>query len=256
MSERRRLDVWLVEKGLAATRTLAQEMIAAGQVVLRDAHGDRVLVKASRLVEPEEVIETLPGPADRYVSRGGLKLEGALEAWSIDVRGRSALDAGQSTGGFTDCLLKRGARSVVGFDVGHGQLHASLAGDPRVAAFEGVHFRELATQTDLLERIAAEACDLLVVDLAFVSLLQAMPAFDRLPGPRWELVALVKPQFELGAEALAKGGLVKDASLYPSLEVKIRGELGKLGWRVLDWIGSPLTGKDGNKEFFVHAERG
>lgn len=255
MNERRRLDVWLVERGLAATRTLAQEMINAGQVVLRNPGGDRVLSKASRAVEPGETIEVLAGPADRYVSRGGLKLEGALDAWGIEVRGRAAVDAGQSTGGFTDCLLKRGARSVVGFDVGHGQLHHSLLRDPRVFAFEGVHFRELAAREDLLERVTVEGCDLLVVDLAFVSLLQALPALSMLPGARWELVALVKPQFELGAEALEKGGVVKDASLYPALEVKIREGLGKLGWRVLDWIGSSITGKDGNKEFFVHAER-
>lgn len=255
MSDRKRLDVWMVEKGLAASRTLAQEMIAAGQVSLKVGGTSRPLKKTSYDVGESDVIEVSSGAADRYVSRGGLKLEGAFEKLGVRVDGRSALDVGQSTGGFTDCLLKKGARAVVGFDVGHGQLHESLRQDQRVHAFEGVHFRDLLGHQRVLAKLAELDVDLIVMDLAFVSVLQAFPVLSSLPGNGYELVSLVKPQFELSASELTKAGLVKDPSHYPEIQVRVLRGLEDLGWRVLDWIESPITGKDGNKEFFVHAQR-
>jgi 23S rRNA (cytidine1920-2'-O)/16S rRNA (cytidine1409-2'-O)-methyltransferase len=186
----------------------------------------------------------------RYVSRGGLKLEGALKSSGLDVTGAHCLDIGQSTGGFTDCLLQRGAARVTGVDVGHGQLHDSLRRDPRVLAVEKVNARELGT-----EHVGAQGFDLIAGDLSFISLTLVMPALVPLLKPRGALLMLVKPQFELQPGQVGKRGIVTDPALYAVVEQRIRNCCASLGLQVRGWYDSPVAGGDGNREFFVHATK-
>jgi 23S rRNA (cytidine1920-2'-O)/16S rRNA (cytidine1409-2'-O)-methyltransferase len=186
----------------------------------------------------------------RYVSRGGLKLEGALKASGIDVTGTRCLDAGQSTGGFTDCLLRHGAAHVTGVDVGHGQLHESLRGDPRVLAIEKVNARELDAQ-----RLGEANFDLVTGDLSFISLTLVMPALVALLKPGGAILMLVKPQFELHPGQVGKHGVVTDPSLFAVVEQRIRDCCSALGLQVRGWYDSPVTGGDGNREFFIHATK-
>ncbi|MFT3779359.1 MAG: TlyA family RNA methyltransferase [Ottowia sp.] len=255
-----RADQFLVERGLAASRSQAQRLIAAG-ARWRSPAGWRPLAKSDDLPPGAEV--ELQGAAEaRYVSRGGLKLEGALRAAGLDVAGWRCLDVGQSTGGFTDCLLQHGAAHVTGIDVGHGQLHPRLAADPRVRALEGVNARHL----DASVLIAASACqagargrfdqyfDLIVGDLSFISLTLVLPALAPLPRAGGHLLLLAKPQFELQPGQIGKGGIVRDAALYAEVEQRLRAACAGLGLAVRGWSGSPITGGDGNREFFIHAQ--
>jgi 23S rRNA (cytidine1920-2'-O)/16S rRNA (cytidine1409-2'-O)-methyltransferase len=188
----------------------------------------------------------------RFVSRGGLKLDGALAHTGIDVHGMTCLDVGQSTGGFTDVLLSRGAARVVGVDVGHGQLHERLKADPRVHAFEGVNARHLE-RSQLGDAMPAGGFDLVVGDLSFISLALVLPALTPLMAAGGELLLLVKPQFELQREHIGKGGVVKDAAAYAIVESRIRTACAEAGLRVRDWFASAIEGGDGNREFFVRA---
>lgn len=206
-------------------------------------------------------LELLDDAESRYVSRGGLKLEGALKATGVQVQGLRCLDVGQSTGGFTDCLLQHGAARVVGVDVGHGQLHPRLRADPRVQALEGVNARHLdaslliaagAVQTVARGLFDADF-DLIVGDLSFISLTLVLPALAALLAPAGELLLLVKPQFELQPADIGKGGIVRDASLYAQVEQRLRAACADAGLPVLHWLPSPIAGGDGNREFFVHA---
>jgi 23S rRNA (cytidine1920-2'-O)/16S rRNA (cytidine1409-2'-O)-methyltransferase len=191
-----------------------------------------------------------PDAADRYVSRGGLKLAGALAHTGLEVAGWVCLDVGQSTGGFTDCLLQAGAARVVGVDVGHGQLHPRLRGDPRVLCLEGVNARGLGP-ADLGNARPAGGFDLIVADASFISLTLLLPRFPALLRPGGQVLALVKPQFEVGPEGVGKGGLVRDPALYAGVEEKLRAACGYCGLRVRDWFDSPIAGGDGNREFFL-----
>ncbi len=205
-----RADVVLVELGLAPSRTVAQRLIAAGRVHVERGSRSVTVKKSSETLDAGEAVGITPDPADRYVSRGALKLEGALARTGVSVSGRLALDVGQSTGGFTDCLLQAGAARVVGIDVGHGQLHPRIADDPRVVAFEGINARAL----DLAAIRAAagqESVDLIVCDVSFISLTLALPPALPLLAPGGVLLSLVKPQFEVGREGIGRGGLVRDA---------------------------------------------
>ena len=244
-----RADVVLVELGLAPSRTVAQRLIAAGRVHVERGGRSVTVKKSSETLDAGEAVGITPDPADRYVSRGALKLEGALARTGVSVSGRLALDVGQSTGGFTDCLLQAGAARVVGIDVGHGQLHPRIADDPRVAAFEGINARAL----DLAAIRAAagqDSVDLIVCDVSFISLTLALPPALPLLAPGGVLLSLVKPQFEVG-----RGGLVRDAGLYPQVETKIRILCAEAGLSVRDYFDSPILGGDGNREFFVCAVR-
>ena len=191
----------------------------------------------------------------RYVSRGGLKLEGALRASGVDAKGKRCLDVGQSTGGFTDCLLQHGAAQVVGVDVGHGQLNARLAGDARVLAVEKVNARALSAQDLVAAGDSGEPFDLIVGDLSFISLTLVLPALAPLLAPAGELLMLVKPQFELQPGQIGKGGIVRDAALYAQVEHRMREVCTALGFVVAGWHDSAIVGGDGNREFFVHAVR-
>jgi 23S rRNA (cytidine1920-2'-O)/16S rRNA (cytidine1409-2'-O)-methyltransferase len=258
-----RADLFLVEQGLATSRSQAQRLIASGARWLTPA-GWRPLGKADDL-PPGAEVELLNTDEARYVSRGGLKLEGALQGTGLDVRRLRCLDVGQSTGGFTDCLLQHGATQVVGVDVGHGQLHPRLAADVRVLALEGVNARELdaskiraacAGFTSASSPFDAEvpSCfDLIVGDLSFISLTLVLPALTPLLAEGGHVLLLVKPQFELQPDQIGKGGIVRDPALYPVVEHRLRRACTEQGLAVQHWLPSTIVGGDGNREFFVHA---
>jgi len=248
-----RLDKQLVATGLAETRTRAQRLIEQGRVELEQTGSWRVQRKASVKVAPDTRLRVLPSEEDHYVSRGGLKLRGALSQIGVDPAGWMALDVGQSTGGFTDCLLQAGVRNVVGVDVGHDQLVASLKADSRVLCHEGVNARRLP-ETELLSQ-APEGFDLIVMDVSFISQTLILPGLPTLLKPSGWLVSLVKPQFEVGKAGIGKGGIVRDAGLYQEVETRIRSVCADLSLAVVDYFPSPITGGDGNREFFVVARK-
>jgi len=248
---RHRADSLLVELGLAPSRSAARRFIEAGRVT---ADGEPVSKPAHELPDGVD-LRLAPDEDDRYVSRGGLKLAGALRHTGLDPRGMRCLDVGQSTGGFTDCLLQAGAATVTGVEVGHGQLHARLEADPRVRCLEGLNARELTPQV-LADAMPAGGFDLLACDASFISLSLLMPCWPALLRPGGQVVALVKPQFEVGPQGLGKGGIVRDASLYPQVETTIRAAARAAGLEVQDYFDSPITGTDGNREFFIPASAG
>ncbi len=245
-----RADQLLLERGLASSRSQAQRLIASGVRWLGPG-GWQFIAKNGEELPAQAEVELVDAAEARYVSRGGLKLEGALAASGIDPAGRVCLDAGQSTGGFTDCLLRQGAARVVGVDVGHGQLHASLRADPRVTGLEGVNVRGLT-----LSDLPVPAFDLVVGDLSFISLTMVLPALAALLTARGDLLLLVKPQFELQPGQVGKGGIVRDPALYTQVETRLRQACDSLKLRVAGWHDSPITGGDGNREFFLHARHG
>ena len=241
-----RVDALLVQRGLAASRTQAQRLIAEGRVLC----DGKAVAKPSLALPLDAAFYVEPDDSDRYVSRGGLKLAGALAATGIAVAGKTCLDVGQSTGGFTDCLLQAGARQVVGVDVGHGQLHERLARDPRVTALEGVNCRAL-TAADLGPDYPTQGFDLIVGDVSFISLTLILPQLPPLLAGDGDLLLLVKPQFELAPGQIGKGGIVRDPALYTEVERKLRDAAAALGLTVRAWLPSPITGGDGNREFFT-----
>jgi 23S rRNA (cytidine1920-2'-O)/16S rRNA (cytidine1409-2'-O)-methyltransferase len=238
---RKRIDLLLVERGLFDSRAKARAAIEAGGVV---ADG-RTVAKASDLVAEDAAISAQV--AHPWVGRGGLKLDHALSLWPVPVEGRIVVDVGASTGGFTQVCLTRGAARVYAVDVGTGQLHPSLAADPRVVELSGTDARSLDAV------LIPEAPDLIVTDLSFISLAKALPAALALAGPGAELVALVKPQFEVGRERVGKGGLVKDEAARADALAGVVAWLEGIGWRVLATADSPITGGDGNREFLLRA---
>ncbi|CAL93202.1 conserved hypothetical protein [Azoarcus olearius] len=213
----------------------------------------QILKKASHSLPIDATIELVADPDDafeRYVSRGGLKLAGALAASGLDPAGRVCLDVGQSTGGFTDCLLQAGATRVVGVEVGHGQLHPRLAGEPRCITLEGVNARHL-TAADLAGHCPPGGFGLIVCDASFISLTLLLPQWPALLAADGDILALVKPQFEVGPQGLSKGGIVRDASRYAEVERKLRIAAAAAALDVRGWYDSPITGTDGNREFFI-----
>lgn len=255
MSERLRLDVYLVTKGLAQSRTHAQELVDAGQVFLIEANQKRTLKKSSLPVTPDAAIGVEDGPANRFVSRGGLKLEGALAHTKTPVKGLQVLDVGISTGGFTDCLLKQGADFVLGVDVGHNQVHPALLKNPRLYIIEGINARSLAKDPAVLSATPASGFDLIVMDVSFISISLIIPELVSFLKKEGRLLSLVKPQFEVGIDGLSKGGIVKDTALYLDVEKRVKDICSSHGLRVIDYFSSPIQGKDGNNEFFVFAEK-
>ena len=296
-----RADQLLLQRQLATSRSQAQRLIGAGVRWRAASGGDspwKRVGKNSDDVPDDAQIELLDASEARYVSRGGLKLEGALLAGGVKVEGKTCLDVGQSTGGFTDCLLQHGAKLVVGVDVGQGQLHPSLREHPQVLALEHINARELIA-SDLIAQYedwtrargtfegenevpgAVDALDgaldapydaphgvtfegavngsfsgsfdVIVGDLSFISQTLVLPALAALLKPGAALLMLVKPQFELQPGQVGKGGIVKDAAMYGVVERRIRDAYAAQGLTIKGWFDSPITGGDGNREFFVHS---
>ena len=240
-----RLDRLLVDRGLAPSRERAQRLILAGAVLV----ADRPATKAGVLVPPDAPLR-LRGSASDYVSRGGEKLAGALDAFALDVAGTVALDVGASTGDFTDCLLRRGARRVIAVDVGYGQLAWTLRQDPRVVVLERTNARRLDGA------MLPEAPDLATVDVSFISLALVLPVVaDTLP-PGADIVALVKPQFEAGRGQVGKGGVVRDPAVRAGAVARVRREAEGMGLRVRGETDSVLHGPKGNREVFLWLEKG
>lgn len=237
-----RADVYLVQTGYASSRQRAQSLIAAGCVTL----DGKVLTKPSTPID-EGVHEVLVTDTLRYVGRGGMKLEAALEAFGLDVAGLFAIDIGASTGGFTDCLLQRGCAHVCAIDAGADQLAQKLRTDPRVRSLEKTNARELT-----LSDVGGVQADLIVMDVSFISATYILPRFAELLKPEGHAICLIKPQFEVGRDKLGKGGIVKDPRAH-QLAIDRVLEAGKaVGLSSLGVIPSPIEGGDGNREFLVH----
>jgi 23S rRNA (cytidine1920-2'-O)/16S rRNA (cytidine1409-2'-O)-methyltransferase len=237
-----RADLLLVAKGLADSRAKARAAIEAGGVTA----GGRPVAKASDLLD--EDAEIVAEPAHPYVGRGALKLAHALLLWPVAVEGRQVLDVGASTGGFTEVCLKAGAARVFAVDVGRGQLHASLAADPRVTNLEATDARNLTAEL-------VGAPDLIVTDVSFIGLEKALPAALSLAAPGADLIALVKPQFEVGPERVGKGGLVKDEGARQDALDAVAAFVETSGWSVQGTNDSPIVGGDGNREFLLWARK-
>jgi 23S rRNA (cytidine1920-2'-O)/16S rRNA (cytidine1409-2'-O)-methyltransferase len=280
-----RADLFLVEHGHATTRSQAQRLIASGvQWRVDEAVAWKKVAKNGDEIPGNAELQLLDTTEAKFISRGGLKLEGALKSTGLDVTGLRCLDIGQSTGGFTDCLLQHGVAQVVGVDVGHGQLHDSLRSDARVVCIEGVNARSL-TADDLKSHYRRAlhissgseedfddadeddfddeeddgfdpVFDFLTGDLSFISLTLVLPAVVRLLKPDGQLLMLVKPQFELQPGQIGKGGIVRDAAHFEFVEKRLRDTCAGLGLDVLAWLESPIAGGDGNREFFIHAKKG
>src|SRR5205085_6306340 len=234
-----RIDQALVERGFFDSRERAQRAIMAGEVRM----GDRVFTKAAELIEVDAPISIVQPP--QFASRGALKLEGALDSFGIDVAGKVALDIGASTGGFTDCLLQRGAAKVFAVDVGHGQLAWRLRNDPRVVIIEKLNARFLSREH------IPEDVDLCVVDVSFISLTLILPRAFELLTANGMIVALIKPQFELERKDVGRGGIVREPALHEKAQQKIVKFVEGANYDVVGLVPSPITGADGNQEFFI-----
>ena len=240
---RRRADLVLVGRGIFDSRAKARAAIEAGLVT---ADGVPVQKPSDLLGETAAISAT---PAHPYVSRGGVKLAAALDAFGFDPKGLNCLDVGASTGGFTDVLLRRGAAHVVAIDVGRGQLHPSIASDPRVTPLEGTDVRSE------IDACAPASVDLVVVDVSFISLALVLPTLMRYLKDGAQLVVLVKPQFEVGRDGIGRGGIVRDEALRAESVERIRARVIELGFGIVGAMPSPIEGGDGNVEFLLGAAR-
>lgn len=242
MAARRRLDAELVRRGLVASRSEAQHLIDEHRILVNGAVAD----KPARQVTPGDQL-LVEGPPAQYVGRGAYKLERALDAFGVDVTGVRALDAGASTGGFTDVLLQRGAAHVVAVDVGHGQLHERLRGDDRVTNLERTNVRHLDVDT------VGGPVDIVVGDLSFISLRLVIAPLMSVCQPGAPMVLLVKPQFEAGKAEVSRGrGVITDPEVWDRVRGEVADAVADAGGEVLGWTDSPITGADGNREFLVH----
>jgi len=249
-----RADQLLLARGLAPTRSAAQRLLARGAVEWLAEGGWTALRKAGLELDSGVGLRVTDDAELRFVSRGGLKLDGALAHTRLDVAGRVCLDVGQSSGGFTDALLARGAARVVGIDVGHGQLHQRLRGDARVAAIEGLHVRDLGASAALAAQAPAGGFGLVVADLSFISLAGALAYLAPWLAPGGDALLLAKPQFEVGRAHVGKGGIVRDALQFARVEAAFGAACAACGWRLRDWFPSAIDGGDGNAEFFAWAQ--
>jgi 23S rRNA (cytidine1920-2'-O)/16S rRNA (cytidine1409-2'-O)-methyltransferase len=248
---KKRLDLQMVDQGKASSRTRAQDLIKSGAVFVDGFQAS----SASQQVESNAKIEVQESELTRYVSRGGLKLEGALKVTGLSVVGLEILDVGISTGGFSDCLLKSGAKHVTGVDVGHGQLHPLLKDESRLTCIEGVNARELDRNSQVMAKRPGGGWPIAVVDVSFISLTLIMSSVFKVLSSEGQVLTLVKPQFEVGPEGLGKGGLVKNSSLYAEVEKKIEECCQRLGGNLRQYFDSAIEGKDGNREFFAWIQK-
>jgi 23S rRNA (cytidine1920-2'-O)/16S rRNA (cytidine1409-2'-O)-methyltransferase len=244
-SVKERLDKVLVDRGLTASRERARALIMEGKVLV----GGRAVTKPGSLVS-DALSVTLKKPDIPYVSRGGLKLRAALERFGVELKGKTAMDVGASTGGFTDCMLSMGVAKVYAVDVGYGQFDWGLRNDPRVVLLERTNIRYLER-----ERIN-EDVDLATIDVSFISLGKVVPKVTEFLAPGGEIIALIKPQFEVGRAAVGKGGIVRDEEKRLEAVNALKGEFGKMGLRVLGVMQSPVRGQKGNIEYLIHLKKG
>lgn len=245
MAKTERLDKLLVDRGLVPSRERARALILAGKVLV----GEQTVDKAGAQV-PSECDLRLKGEDIPYVSRGGLKLEKGLAVFGVDPEGRMAIDVGASTGGFTDCLLQRGAARVYAVDVGYGQLAWKLREDPRVVNLERTNIRELTPDR------MPERPDLAVIDASFISLEKVLPPTLALLSPQADVIALIKPQFEVGKGEVGKGGVVRDPEKHLRVVEKVKEQAAALGCAVQGVTESPILGPKGNREFLIHLRKG
>ena len=247
-----RLDKLLVERGLVPSRERAQAMVLSGRVLVNE----QKVEKAGASVDPDVAIRLL-GDDLKYVGRGGLKLEAALRDWKIDLTGRTCMDVGASTGGFTDCMLQHGAAEVLAVDTGYGQIHARLRSDPRVKLLEKTNARYL-TQQDIARAGVIAAISFIAIDVSFISVTLVLPAVLEstlaTKASRREAVILVKPQFEVGRERVGKGGIVKDEAAQQDAVQKVRQKVEELGGKNIELMESPILGMEGNREFLLHTD--
>jgi 23S rRNA (cytidine1920-2'-O)/16S rRNA (cytidine1409-2'-O)-methyltransferase len=245
ISVKTRLDKLLVDRGLAPSRERARALILAGKVLVNE----QKVEKAGALIDsgPASVLRLL-GEDLRYVSRGGLKLEKALEHWRIDLHDKVCLDVGASTGGFSDCMLQHGAARVIAVDTGYGQMDFGLRNDPRIRLLEKTNARYLKADD------IGEPVDFIAMDVSFISATLVLPAVIGAASSAREIVVLVKPQFEAGRELVGKGGIVRDESVQLAAVAKVEAALVGLGCVRAEWIESPILGGEGNREFLLHAE--
>ena len=248
-----RIDKLLVERGLVPSRERAQAMVLSGRVLVNE----QKIEKAGASVDPSSAIRLL-GDDLKYVGRGGLKLEAALRDWEIDLTGRTCMDVGASTGGFTDCMLQHGAAEVIAVDTGYGQIHARLRSDPRVKLLEKTNARYL-TPDDLARAGASAVVSFIAIDVSFISVTLVLPAvlestFVRTSAAQRETVILVKPQFEVGRELVGKGGIVKDEAAQQGAVIKVRQKVEELGGKNIELMESPILGMEGNREFLLHTD--
>ncbi len=240
-----RLDLLLTQRGLAVSRSKAQALVAEGKVFC----GDHPLTKSSELVDWDIALE-LRGATEQFASRGGLKLDAAIKHFNVDCRGKTGVDIGASTGGFTDVLLHHGADKIYAVDVGEGQLIDRLRTDRRVIMIEKVNARYITRD------ILPEDFQILVCDVSFISLTKALPAVMQLAPENCVLIALIKPQFEVGAGNVGKGGIVKDPVQHDRVCAEIQNWLAdEMGWQVDGIMNSPIDGQDGNREFLIAARK-
>ncbi|MDR1323159.1 MAG: TlyA family RNA methyltransferase [Candidatus Margulisbacteria bacterium] len=251
MSEKIRLDQLLLQKNLAVSKSRAQAMIIAGEVLA----DEQKIQKPGTMVQTNAVIRLL-GARCPYVSRGGLKLAGALDFFGVSPQGLHCLDVGASTGGFTDCLLQRGAAAVIALDVGYNQLDWKIRSDARVTVIEKCNFRYCA-KARLLELSGWPDLNLglATVDVSFISLAKILPPLYSVLENGARVIALVKPQFEAARGEVGKGGIVRDPAVHNKVQEKVRAYAATAGFKILGETVSPLTGTDGNKEFFIYLEK-
>ncbi len=253
MSRMLRVDQLLVAQALVRSRTRAQRLIRHGRVQLLGEGPPRTLTRPGEKLSEESRFHVVEDPEERYVSRAGLKLEALLAATNVTLEGRTLLDVGQSTGGFTDCLLQHGAACVIGIEVGHDQLDPLLREDRRVQCLEGVNARRLPMEH--IMALAPEGLAGAVMDVSFISQTLIVPELARLLPEGAHLLSLVKPQFELSPEQIGSGGIVRDARHYAQVETRLRACCEQTGFTLQYWGKSPITGGDGNREFLMHAIR-
>ncbi len=250
-----RADVALVERGLVRSRALAQRLIESGAVDLLDGTRRSAITRVAQPIRADQQLQVRPSPESRFVSRGGAKLDAVLAEVGLDCAGVVALDVGMSTGGFTDCLLARGASRVIGIEVGHGQLDRRLAADARVACLEKTHLRDVTLASLAPAGALPTGFALIVVDLSFISALSVLVHLATLAAPGARLVVLIKPQFELGPGARDGRGIVRAGADIEALRRRAIAEAAAAGWRADDWRVCAIAGGDGNQEYFLVATR-
>lgn len=240
-----RLDIELIQRGLVDSRELAKRLIMAGEVLVNN----QKIFKPSYMVKEEDRIEIIEKP--KYVSRGGIKLEGALKDFNVNVKDKICIDIGASTGGFTDCLLKSGAKLVYAIDVGYGQLDTSLRNNPNVIVYEKVNARYLDKFVEEGKIKINHNIELVVMDVSFISVVKIIPSVSKVVSDSAEFIVLIKPQFELEPKYISKGGIVKEE--YHNLAIeKVKKFLESNGYKILNITPSKIKGSDGNQEYFIH----